>query len=602
MANATKFFYDPEFVGACVSRILENPFWEEQNGVIGELTDQSVDTWFSHTLPSCGFSNILMEKGLTAIQVRDNLVREVTIKQLVEFMQFVLSRLPEGNTVIDRLVQKYPKFLDKKVLTTLRILEDYAPLKDRRNRAYRFYKNGAVVITGSTNEVELVEYKDLDGFVYLNQIIDRDFNTSLLNYNEEDLMDDSQDKPGYEFLKWMKNLCRDQVDGEWILDTRRFRSMFSSYGYLLHQYWNDYKCVIFVDAEMESGKANGRTGKSVVLNDSLSAALNTCVVDAKTISKKKSSSSSKDFAFTFVDQSTQHICFDDACDDFDFNGLFSVITGDLTVNPKFGRMAKFGKKEKPKMSISSNHPILGEGPSYADRQHFVECGKFYQHHKMVLGKTPDKFHGGWLFDEDEWGTKNWEEFDATCVYALQFYLSHGLLGGGCSEKYSLSKLHSTVGSAELCSALYRLIQEYAGSGIRLYQKTLDGMSEEQKSRSVSAYLEANVPGEEFTPTQISSALGLVAKHYGFRVKGLKEEDRMQKRFGPGAGKGVNSYLIGDSQTSFPKEKVETNSVEPETVVDEPVEEPVVEEPKSLVAAYESHNEDMSQEEVEALFA
>ena len=51
--------------------------------------------------------------------------------------------------------------------------------------------------------------------------------------------------------------------------------------------------------------------------------------------------------------------------------LFSIITGDLTVNAKFGKMSKFGKKEKPKMSISSNHPILGDGASYTDRQHIV---------------------------------------------------------------------------------------------------------------------------------------------------------------------------------------------------------------------------------------
>ena len=115
------------------------------------------------------------------------------------------------------------------------------------------------------------------------------------------MLNDYSDKDGFEFLKWMQNLCRvRQDDGAWVLDSKRFRSMLSAYGYLLHQHWNDYKCVIFVDEDMESGKANGRTGKSVVLNDSLSAALNTCVIDAKTISKKGNSSSSKDFAFSFV--------------------------------------------------------------------------------------------------------------------------------------------------------------------------------------------------------------------------------------------------------------------------------------------------------------
>lgn len=590
MASATKFFYDAEFIGACVNRILSNPFWVEKNGEVEELNDKSVEIFFSHTLPACGFHNILMDKGTVAIQVRENLVREVNIKNIREFVQYVLSRLPGGPAIIDRMVQKFNKFLDQKIITTLRVLDDYQPLKDRRKVAYRFYQNGAVLIRADSNEVELVDYKDLDGFVYLSQIIDRDFNPSLLSWDDGELLKDNTDKAGFEFLKWMQNLCKDRLtDGSWEFDSKKFRSMLSSYGYLLHQYWNDYKCVIFVDADMVSGKANGRTGKSVVLNDSLSAALNTCVVDAKTISKKSSSSSSKDFALTFVDQSTQHICFDDACEDFAFDSLFSIITGDLTVNPKFGKMSKFSKKEKPKLSISSNHPIIGEGPSYIDRQHIVEVGEFYRFHKMELGKTPDKFHGGWLFDED-WGDRNWQEFDALCVYALRYYLQNGLLGGGYSEKYSLNKLHSAIGSADLASALYRLIKENSGTGEYLYQKSVDGMSSEQESRSVSAYIEENVPGEEFTPLQIKTALRLVADHYGFRVKGLTEQDRIQRRFGPGAGKATNAYVITDSKNPFPQMKEEV-AVEVEVAP-----EPVVAEPLDLVAVGDSLDKEPVQDD------
>jgi hypothetical protein len=566
MASATKFFYDAEYIGACVSRILSNPFWKEENGVVGELDDKSVDTFFSHTLPSCGFHNILMDKGTVAIQVRDNLVREVDIKDIRMFVQYVLSRLPGGPAIIDRMVQKFNKFLDQKIITTLRVLDEYAPLKDRRRSAYRFYQNGAVVIESGSKEVKLIEYKDLDGFVYLSQIIDRDFDPSLLSFNEAELFSDYTDNTGFEFLKWMQNLCKVRnEEGVWVFDSKRFRSMLSSYGYLLHQHWNDYKCVIFVDDDMEQGKANGRTGKSVVLNDSLSSALNTCVIDAKTISKKGNSSSSKDFAYTFVDQSTQYICFDDACEDFAFDSLFSVITGDLTCNAKFGKMSKFSKKDKPKMSISSNHPIIGEGASYSDRQHIVPVGGFYRSHKMDLGKTPDKFHGGWLFDE-EWGEQNWAEFDALCVFALQFYLQEGLVGGGYSEKYRLAKLHAATGSAELCSALYRLLQEYDGSGDVFYQKSVDGMSDEDRSRSMTEYLESACPGEEFTPNQLSSSLRLTADYYGYKVNVGHKDNRIQKRFGPGAGKAVNAYQITSTKNPFPTKKMVSDPVVVETPV------------------------------------
>ena len=129
----------------------------------------------------------------------------------------------------------------------------------------------------------------------------------------------------------MQNLCRvRQDDGAWVLDSEDSRSMLSAYGYLLHQHWNDYKCVIFVDEDMESGKdANGHWVKSVVLDDSLSAATEYPVSSMLRPSPKEgNSSSSKDFAFTFVDQSTRHICFDDAARILP-SSLFSIITGDL---------------------------------------------------------------------------------------------------------------------------------------------------------------------------------------------------------------------------------------------------------------------------------
>jgi len=224
------------------------------------------------------------------------------------------------------------------------------------------------------------------------------------------------------------------------------------------------------------------------------------------------------------------------------------------------------------MSISSNHPILGDGASYTDRQHIVPVGSFYRLHKMEFNKSPDKFHGGWLFDEDDWGTKNWAEFDATCVYALRYYLDMGLIGGGYSEKYALHKLDAAVGSADVRDALYRILTKYNGSGDPLYQKSVDEMSDEHRSRSLSDYLAEQVPGEEFSPTRISSSLRLVAEHYGFKVNVGYPDGRKQVRFGKSV-KGVNAYLITDSKNPFPKKK----EVE-EPVVEEPIIDPIDETP------------------------
>ena len=99
-----------------------------------------------------------------------------------------------------------------------------------------------------------------------------------------------------------------------------------------------------------------------------------------------------------------------------------------------------------------------------------------------------------LFDEDDWGTRNWAEFDATCVYALRYYLDNGLIGGGYSEKYALNKLDAAVGSADVRDALYRILTKYNGSGDYLYQKSVDEMSDEDRIHSLSDYLAEQVLG------------------------------------------------------------------------------------------------------------
>ena len=85
-----------------------------------------------------------------------------------------------------------------------------------------------------------------------------------------------------------------------------------------------------MDENIQEGSSNGRTGKSVVLDDGLSNALECVTIDASEISKK---GNRNNFVFNFVRPSTQYISFDDACDDFDFRVLFSKITGSLTVTP-----------------------------------------------------------------------------------------------------------------------------------------------------------------------------------------------------------------------------------------------------------------------------
>jgi hypothetical protein len=577
MRNSIWVFYNPDFIASCIDSLFDNPFWvEDSEGNVEKLEDVNRITFLSHTLPSLGFFNLPLGNKLTPIQVNGNIAREVSIKDFREFLIYLLNRVPNGNKVLDRMTMQYSHFFDEKLLTSFRC-SDATLLKDDRTTAYRYYQNGVVKVSSKCDGVTFIPYNDLDGLVWADRVINRVFNIdSFGNFDQESFLNDITENAGHHFHKWCQNLCKSRDHtGSWTYNRNRFKGLASGFGYLLHQFCGDQKCVILIDEHMKEGEANGRTGKSVVLNDALSHALKTEVIDAKAVTKK----SQNTFLFNFVTPSTQHICFDDAHQDFDFSSLFSVITGSLLVNRKYGTMFQFGKNEKPKMSISSNHPIIGEGSSYEDRQHVVSVGDFYRVHKMELGKSPDKIHGGFLFDED-WGDENWMEFDSFCIKSLLYYLKNGLVNTGCGDKYHLHKLNASVGSANLVSTLHRFLETNVGK--ETYSHFVNGMNDVERDRCVRDFVEGHLNGETYTLTQITNGLHLVAKHFSYYINvGMK--DRPQKRFGVDR-KGVNLYVITDKHNPFKKPSInesgaqfpnscdEENSLAAEIVISDEVKE------------------------------
>ena len=542
----SRWFFDPSFIATANNEVLAEPFWcESQTGVVPfEDSDMGrvSSIYFEKVLTSYGFYNLMVNGSeFLPVQFRDGVAHEVNGDYIKSYVVHALKLIPEvGLKVVDAMTIRSSWFFSKeKVLTTLRPLMDMTPMTDSRSVAYRFHQNGVVKVREDSVEFNSFGSLPEDKFIWSDQVICRDFNFDLVkDYKEEEFLSDRTAVVGHEFHKWCQNLCRDRSkDGDsWVYNQDRFKSLSSGYGYLLHRHWNDYKVVILVDENIQEGSSNGRTGKSVVLDDGLSHALNFVSVDAGEISK--GNGNKNNFVFHFVRPSTQYISFDDACEDFDFRVLFSKITGGLTCNAKYGGIIHFGKKDKPKMGISSNHAILGNGSSYVDRQHIVEVGDFYRFHKMELGKSPNKFHGGWLFD-DEWSSKNWEEFDAFCVNSLRYYLGNDLVGGRSSENYQLKKLEQSVGSKVLVEVLHRFLSENLGKDI--YSNQVKGMTQDELDSSLKEYLEDNgldVPSNR----KMTQVLFEVATYFEFYLNGSQNvsSSRRQKRFG---SKGVNFYHV-----------------------------------------------------------
>src|SRR5699024_3988871 len=94
----------------------------------------------------------------------------------------------------------------------------------------------------------------------------------------------------------------------------------------------------------------------------------------------------------------------------------------LTLERKNKDAIKLPVEQSPKMVISTNYVIRGEGNSHNRRRHEIEVA---QHYGGLSGRTPYDDFGKQLFDD--WNEDDYRKFDNYMVYCLQLYLKKGLI-------------------------------------------------------------------------------------------------------------------------------------------------------------------------------
>jgi hypothetical protein len=197
-------------------------------------------------------------------------------------------------------------------------------------------------------------------------------------------------------------------------DDRRVNSLWSAIGYLLHDYKDsaNAKAIIFVDEEI-SDVPSGRTGKSLAARGLRE------LVPAQKIETRNFNFGGQ-FSFQSIGIEDQFIEFDDAPEDFQFENLFGVTTGDMQVERKYQDEVTIPFDDLPKILITTNYVIEGEDASFEDRVFHIEFAPHYgKNHR------PEDDFGHRLFEE-EWGRKNWRRFDNLSMLLVRKYLRDGL--------------------------------------------------------------------------------------------------------------------------------------------------------------------------------
>jgi hypothetical protein len=337
---------------------------------------------FSKYFPSDG-------KTFTFIRVNENIVEETSINHIKDFvLTDLINRDGIGYSVYDFMALN-SKYFTSEFLSMLDSKE-VKMNEDLKDTCYLYYSNKVIKITDS--KIEHIDYFNIDGYVWKNQIIDREFKE--VDHHES----------VFRSFVWF-------ASGE---DEQKYNTFKSVIGYLMHSFKTsaNNKAIIMNDAEI-SENPNGGSGKGLLCN-SLSHVKKMSFIDGKTFEFTKS------FPYQTVSTDCQVLVFDDVKKNFNFESLFSLITEGITLEYKGQDAIKLPVQRSPKVVVTTNYTVGGVGGSFERRKFEIEMSSYFNANNTPL----DKF-GHLLFDE--WDVKEWARFDNYMISCCQYFLKNGLV-------------------------------------------------------------------------------------------------------------------------------------------------------------------------------
>ena len=357
-------------------------FWDtDKNGKLS-LNDYK----FKLFLENRGFYKVqLNDKEFTFVKVYNNIINEVNE---IHIKDFVLNHVVEIDMNVYNFFAKSTTKFSENYLNQL-ATKELAMVRDSETESYLFFQNGVLKVTEEKKEI--IEYINIGGFVWQKNIIPH-------NYFDIDCKSD--------FENFINNVCNKEEKRKLIVET--------ALGYLLNTYkkQDEGLAIVFYD-ETLNDNPSGRTGKTLI-----SKALGQCR-KLVTLNGKEFNNKGQ-FPYQTINLDDNIICFDDMERTFKFETLFSIITGNLTLNKKNLQPIEIPFSKSPKILFTSNYILSGVGDSHDARKVEIEL---YRHYSKKY-KPVNEF--GKLFFS-QWSTEEWNCFFSYMISNIQKYFKHGLI-------------------------------------------------------------------------------------------------------------------------------------------------------------------------------
>lgn len=218
------------------------------------------------------------------------------------------------------------------------------------------------------------------------------------------------------------------------------------------------RAVVAMDGKQsEVGASNGRSGKSIV-GEMFKYLMPTFFINGKVKDLP-----SDNFLWNDLVEGMRCCFIDDVRPNFDFEFLFANITGDWKVNYKGGSRATFNFPVSPKIYLTTNHALNGDGSSFLDRQWLIAFSDYYNNEHKPIHDFGTMFFDEWDFEQ--WNL-HWNLM-AECVRA---YLMFGVVESP-GERLEIRRLRQDIGETFLLWA-DEYYSEISRVGDRIPRKTL----------------------------------------------------------------------------------------------------------------------------------
>lgn len=416
-------------------------FWWEQKDE--QRKDENGEPLLKYHLKYNEFIDFLANAGFYRLPLKDGFY------QFIHYNDNIckpVSGLHMKDYVFDWLEDRYSKESDyayKRVLEMMRrgaksyfipqVLEGlpYKTIqfkRDTADEAFFYFKNCFVKVTEKS--ISTHHYKELQGAIWGSSIIDKEF---TLNGSIDYTLENGTDKDADEMLKceWYyflrcvshnpNNSPVNLSDEAMKLHNRevfqKYKSMTTALGYLLHGFKTPSmaKAIIAVDhKDGEKGEQNGGTGKSIVGNYALKAMKKVTQISGKEYKDENQ------WRFEPVTIDTQILFFNDVRYNFNFESIFELITDDMVINRRNIGYLYIPFSESPKIYLTTNFVLKGEGSSFKRRIHIIEFDDFFNENHSPY----DEF-GHNLFTD--WDNDQWQRFFNFMLQAVQWYMRDGLI-------------------------------------------------------------------------------------------------------------------------------------------------------------------------------